>query len=139
MWHVPRTVQQEEPQETLPELITRRLFELDRSARTAASNAHGLISNFTLSRYARGAGGKLEMRTAQGIALAIDVTLDEVLRAAGMPMAPGDFVLPERAHKLTSKERMAVIAVIDAMLGASDREPGAPPVKHKARGKRKGT
>lgn len=129
---MPRNVQHDEGQETLPELITRRLSELDRSARTAAGNAHGLISNFTLSRYARGAGGRLEMRTAQGIALACDVTLDEVLHAAGMPMAPGDFILPERAHKLTSKERLAVIAVVDAMLAATDREI-PPPVKRKTR------
>lgn len=122
-------------QETLSQLITRRLSELDRSARAAAENSHSLVTHFTLSRHARGEVRKLGLRTAQGMALAIDVPLDEVLRAAGMPMTPGPFELPARAHLLTSKERTAVVAVVDALLDARGIDPDTVYTPTKARGK----
>lgn len=110
-------------QESLADLIRRRLGELERSSRSAAALSHGLVSHFTLSRHAAGQTRKLTHRTAQGIALAIDVPLDEVMAAAGLPMTPGTFELPARSHLLTHKERLAVIAVIDALLDARDALP----------------
>jgi hypothetical protein len=110
-------------QESLAELIRRRLSELERSARAAAAQSHGLVSHFTLSRHANGETRKLTHRTAQGIALAIDVPLDEVMAAAGLPMTPGPFQLPARADLLTSKERQAIIAVMDALLASRDALP----------------
>lgn len=110
-------------QESLAELIRRRLAELERSSRGAAELSHGLVSHFTLSRHAAGQTRKLTHRTAQGIALAIDVPLDVVMTAAGLPMTPGPFELPARADLLTSKERAAVIAVLDALLDARDALP----------------
>lgn len=119
VWHVPAALQQP-VDETLQDLILRRLSEQEISARTAAERSHGLVAHFTLSRYARGESRKLNAKTAQGIALALDVPMDVVMRAAGLPMTPGPFELPARAHLLTSKERRAVVAVVDALLGARE-------------------
>lgn len=105
--------------ETLSQLIERRLVELERSARTGAAMSHGLISHPYLSRLRRGLVPKVvEPKLAQGIALAIDVPVDQVMAAAGQPMTPGEFKLPARAQRLTGKERDAVLAVIDALLAA---------------------
>lgn len=94
--------------------------------------SHGLISHPYLSRIRRGLVPKvLEPKLAQGIALAIDVPADQVMAAAGQPMTPGPFELPVRAHRLTAKEREAVIAVIDALLAA--RGVAVPATRKKSR------
>lgn len=116
-------------QETLQQLIRRRLSELELSTRNAAAHAHGLISHALIARYSNGVGGTLSAKTAQGLALAIDVPVDVVFAAAGMPNSPGPFTLPARADLLTAKERRAVISVVDAILASRDALPDKPKKK----------
>lgn len=102
----------------LAQLIRTSLAEADIDFRTAASRTEGLISPSNLNRYANGTASNPSSSTLLGIAIATGCPLDVVRAAAGVPVTPGPFALPDRAHRLTVRERQAVITVIDAMLDA---------------------
>jgi len=102
----------------LAQLIRSSLAEADIDFRTAAGRTEGLISPSNLNRYATGKASNPSSSTLLGISIATGRPLDEVRAAAGVPVTPGPFELPDRAHRLTVRERQAVITVIDAMLDA---------------------
>lgn len=107
----------------------RRLIraEMDRQRltyRAAAERANGLISYSHLSNIVNGRHpGELDDRTVAGIALAIGVT-EKKVRAAYETTNPRplEFTLPSKANRLTAKQRMAVLALVDAFLDEKVKE-----------------
>ncbi|MGL5828861.1 MAG: hypothetical protein ACRC0L_04740 [Angustibacter sp.] len=112
----------------LKELMEKRLRDLgtDRgplSARQAAGRSDGLVSYETLRLLLRGQhSGVISRDTAQGIAQALEVPLEQVLRLAGQRVPLGPFTLPERADTLVPAERAVVLSVVDAILDAAQRD-----------------
>ncbi len=112
----------------LKELMEKRLQDLgdDRgplSARQAAMRSDGLVSYETLRLLLRGQhSGVISRDTAQGIAQALEVPLEQVLRLAGQRVPQGPFTLPERADTLVPAERAVVLSVVDAILDAAQRD-----------------
>jgi hypothetical protein len=117
----------------LQNLVERRLRELGNargplSARQAAEKSEGLVSYETLRLLLRGQhSGRISRETAEGMAKALDVPLDDVLAVAGQRIPLGPFVLPTRADTLTPPERQTVLSVVDAILNAADQERPALP------------
>lgn len=124
--------------ETLQDLVAGRLAELGSpgrpmSGRQAAERSGGRVSHSTINNIVNGKhSGRLDDRTIEGLALALDVTRSRVERAAGLyregrPAAP--FQLPPRANRLTLRERRLVIEVMDSLLAAREegrQEAGQP-------------
>ncbi len=112
----------------LQQLVERRLKELGgqrgpMSARQAAARSEGRVSYETLRLLLRGQhSGSIERETAEGVALALDVSVETVLRLVGQRIPLGPFVLPKRADTLTPPERAAVLSVVDAILGAASQD-----------------
>lgn len=104
--------------EALRALIRAELARQGLSYREAAARAKGLISYSTLNVIATGRhSGELTDSTLTGIALALDVSVKKVREAYGMVgVEPTEFQLPERAKRLSPKQRKAVIAMVDAFL-----------------------
>lgn len=102
------------PATGLQELVLRRLAELgDASgpmpALQAVQAAEGGVSYETVRQIARGEhGGRLTDRTAQGLARTLRVPVDEVYKAAGLPVPHGPWVMPSRYEGLTPRERTVV-------------------------------
>ncbi|MGL4172633.1 MAG: hypothetical protein ACRCTR_00955 [Actinomycetota bacterium] len=114
----------------LQELIDRRFSQLgDRgkplSIRAAAARSGGQVSHETLRLLKAGRhSGSISRHTAEGLAQALDVPLTTILKLAGQRIPQGAFVLPQEADTLTSTEREAVLAVVNAILHAGDRPAG---------------
>lgn len=112
----------------LQRLVRERLIELgskDRplSVRDAAARANNAISHETIRQIAAGEhSGRMEDRTVNALAVAIDVPRSRVLQALHrtqtQPLQP--FRLPERANRLGLRQRRAVLTVVDAMLDAAE-------------------
>jgi hypothetical protein len=106
------------PQETLQDLVLRRLAELGTpegplSLRDAADKSRGKISYETLRLIARGRHqGAINDRTAEGLAEAVDVPLALVYRTAGVPT---------RFDRLPGAQRKLVEDVAAGMLEMYDK------------------
>lgn len=103
----------------LQRLILDRLSELELSFRDAARRSNGLVSHATLNNITTGRhSGKLTDQTFRGIALAVDLPLSTVADAAGVTLRREGtiFRLPERASRLTPRQRRAVLQMVDALL-----------------------
>ena len=111
----------------LQDLVLRRLAELgDDSgpmpALQAVHAADGLISYESIRLIARGEhGGRLTDRTAQGLAKALRVPVEEVYKAAGLPMPNGPWQMPSRYEGLTARERAIVEDVAMAIVESYQR------------------
>lgn len=111
----------------LQDLVLRRLAALGdntgpMSARAAAKRSRGAISFETLRSIARGThSGKIADSTAEGIALALDVPVAEVYRAARVPRPRSRFVLPERFDRLDAAQRRLLIDFGSALLDAYEK------------------
>ncbi|MGL5858051.1 MAG: hypothetical protein ACRC35_06545 [Angustibacter sp.] len=114
--------------QNLQELVDRRLWELGErgkplSTRMAAQRSHGKVSYETLRLLQSGKhSGSVNRDTAEGIAEALDVPLNRVLRLAGQRIPQGPFVLPKKADTLTPSERATVLSVVDAILDAARQD-----------------
>jgi hypothetical protein len=112
----------------LQELVDRRLTELGAgrgpmSTRQAAARSGGKVSYETLRLIKIGQhSGSISQEVAEGIAQALEVPVDDVLRLAGRRIPQGPFVLPRRAETLTKSERAVVLSVVDAILDAAVQE-----------------
>ncbi len=113
----------------LQELVDRRLTELGggrggpMSTRQAAARSDGKVSYETLRLIKIGQhSGSISQEVAEGIAAALEVPVDDVLRLAGRRIPQGPFVLPRRAETLTKSERAVVLSVVDAILDAAAQE-----------------
>lgn len=99
------------------------MSELALSYRRAAEKSGGLVSHGTLNSIVTGRHSwKMDDRTMRGIATALEVDLAVVEAAVGraVRVAETEFVLPERARRLSPQERRAVVSMIDALLTAAD-------------------
>lgn len=113
----------------LRQLVLRRLAELGErgrplSQRDAADRSGGRISHATIGNITSGRhGGKLDDRTVEGLALALDVPRSEILRAlhrtSQSVLRP--FEAPERWQRLTHSQRKVVIAVGNALLDSYEQ------------------
>jgi hypothetical protein len=111
----------------LAALIRRRLEELgDRSGpmsrREAARRSRGKISDFHLGNLINGTANPagISNRIAEGIAAAIDVSIDEVFAAAHVARPMSRWVLPERFDRLPEAKRRLVEELAAALLHSYD-------------------
>lgn len=108
----------------LQRLVRERMAELGLSYRRAAAKSDGKVSHGTLNTIATGRHSwRLDDSTLEGIALALDVPVATVRAAVGRAQrAPEtEFVLPQKANRLSHAERRAVLAMIDALLLAAEK------------------
>lgn len=114
--------------ETLQDLVQRRQRELgDKGAPLSTrqvwlrGGGEETWSYETVRRIVEAGHHKIGDRVADALALALDVPVSSVLKAAGQRPRQGRFELPRRADRLVESERKTVIAVIDAILEAGDQ------------------
>jgi hypothetical protein len=111
----------------LQNLVLRRLAELGTpgspmSVRQAAARARGRLTYETLRLISRGEhSGNISDRTAEGVALAIDVPVKEVYAAARVPRPESRWTLPERFDRLDVAQRRLVEDVAAALLEAYEK------------------
>lgn len=97
--------------------------EPGRSARKIA--AAGGISHQNVNNILNGKhGGQIEERTIKGLATGTGISERELRKAAGLPDDLGPFALPDRAARLSRRQREAILASVEAMLGANIYESG---------------
>lgn len=120
--------------ETLQELVERRLREMGQrrgrgenlSLREAwlrlpeQANGSRAVSYETVRRIRELGHNKIGDTTADALATMLEVSVDEVLQAAGQRPRLGRFEMPRRADRLTENERAAVLGVVDAILNAGE-------------------
>lgn len=122
-----------EEQETLPELIERRKRELGRRGEPLTNRdiwRRGGIDNWShqaVNNLANGATRTIRDPTAERLALALDVSLNEVLVAAGQRRRNTSRQLPPRANSLTDTEWKLLIGVLDGFLGAYSEDDSVHP------------
>jgi hypothetical protein len=105
----------------IQQLISNRLAELDLSFRAAAERSGGLISHSTINHLLLGRmSPPIRERTAQGLALALDVARSKVDQAAQASIEGTEFRLPENARNLNPRQRRAVYAMISALLNEEE-------------------
>ncbi len=98
------------------------------SARQAAARSNGQISYETLRLLRLGKhSGSITRDTAEGLALALDIPLPEVMQLIGQRIPQGPFRLPKKADTLTPAERAVVLSVVDAILDAAKGRIEQPP------------
>lgn len=111
----------------LQDLVLRRLAELGvpgapMSVRAAAERARGLVSYEVLRQIARGEhSGNITDRTAEGIALALDVPVSVVYQAANVPRPLTRWQLPAKFDRLDPGQRRLVEDVAGALLAAYEK------------------
>ena len=111
----------------LATLMLRRLAELGTpgapmSIRQATERARGLASFETLRQIARGEhSGRISDRTAEGIALALEVSVKEVYDAARVPRPQSRWNWPAKFDRLDQPQRRLVEDVAAALLEAYEK------------------
>lgn len=111
----------------LEDLVLTRLAELGEpgspmSVRQAAARSRGLISYETLRQMSRGEhSGKISDRTAEGVALALDVSVQDVYNAVRVPRPQSRWTLPNRFDRLDSAQRRLVEDVAAALLESYEK------------------
>jgi hypothetical protein len=101
----------------LSDLVNRRLQEIGGlSNRGMAAASGGLMSHGTAAKIVNGRHGKVEEQTIIGLARALQLPESTIRRTLGLPAKQAPFVLPDRANRLTQRQRSAIMRVIDAML-----------------------
>jgi hypothetical protein len=111
----------------LQELVLRRLAELGEpgapmSVRAAAKRSRGLLNYEVLRVIARGEhSNRITDSTAEGIASALDVPLQDVYNAARVPRPTSRWNWPPRFDRLDAHERRVVEDVAAAILEAREK------------------
>lgn len=128
--------------ETLQRLVERRLADMGRRLgrdepltlreawMTLPADEAGKrpVSYEIARRVAKGIHRNVSDRVADALATMLDVSVTEVLEAAGQRPRLGRFELPRRADRLTDRERRTVVEVVDVILEAGgDRQVGPLP------------
>lgn len=102
------------PVNELQNLVLRRLDALGEGGRPlpfreAADRSRGLVSTGTLHSIATGKHtNRISDKTAQGLAAALDVPLDDIYTAAKLPRPSNRWVLPPRFDRLSEPRRRMV-------------------------------
>jgi hypothetical protein len=65
--------------------------------------------------------GRLTDRVASGLADALGVPLQKAYEAAGVPRPVGEWVMPERLHRLDAEQRQLVERFAGALLEAFEK------------------
>lgn len=117
-------------QETLQELFRRRQRELGGlTVRQVWLRCDEAVSYHTFRAVEAGTRSRgVNEDTINALAVALDVPVSHVLRAAGERPRLTRFVAPRRWDQLTIEERKALSAVADAILNASRGTREQPPV-----------
>jgi len=111
----------------LQQLVLARLIDLGDesgplSIRAAAERSRGAVSHENLRKIARGThSGRLNDRTAEGLAIALDLPIAEVYRAAKVPRPHTRWLWPERFDRLDAAERRVVEEVAATILEAREK------------------
>jgi hypothetical protein len=111
----------------LQDLMLRRLAELGDpgqplSLRRAAEKTRGLVSYEILRQIARGEhSGNVTDRSAEGIALAIGVPVEQVYQAAKVPRPSGRWQWPARFDRLDLSQRRVVEDVAAGFLDSYEK------------------
>ena len=111
----------------LQNLMLRRLAELGEpgspmSVRAATERARGLASYETFRAIARGEhSNRISDSTAQGLATALDVPLQDIYNAANVPRPMSRWQWPARFDRLDPAERKVVEDVAAAILAAREK------------------
>lgn len=111
----------------LQDLMLRRLAELGTpgspmSLRRATERARGLVSYEIIRKISHGDhSGRIEDNTAQGLAMALDVPIQEVYNAARVPRPLSRWALPPRFDRLDMAQRRVVEDVAAALLDAYEK------------------
>lgn len=106
---------------SLQQLVASRLAELDRSMRAAATK--GDISVTTISNIVSGKHtGRVTDEIIAGLAQGLDLSPRVVAEAAGRSSyeVPTEFVLPERAARLSASSRRVLMDMMDSLLRAQE-------------------
>jgi len=115
------------PANELAELVVRRLAELGEpgqpmSIRRAAERSRGKVSHETLRQIAIGRHtNDITDTVAEGIAVALDVSVEQVYRAARVPRPRSKWQWPERFDRLDIEQRRLVEAFAAALLEAYEK------------------
>jgi hypothetical protein len=111
----------------LQDLVLQRLAELGTpgspmSVRQATERARGLVSYESLRQIARGEhSGRIGDKTAEGLALALDVPVQDVYNAARVPRPLTRWQWPARFDRLDLAQRRLVEDVAAALLEAYEK------------------
>lgn len=111
----------------LQALVVRRLVELNLSQRDAVRRSGDLFSQATIARIVDGQVGDVAERTLQGLALALDVPLSQVVEAFEQSRAGKSVGLPARALQLPPDKWRELETIIDNMLAEASGEAPEPP------------
>lgn len=115
------------PVNELQDLVLRRLAELGEpgspmSLRRATERGRGLINYETFRQIARGEhSGRIEDKTAEGLALALDVPRSEVYRMARVPQPLSRWQWPAKFDRLDQAQRRLVEDMANALLEAYEK------------------
>lgn len=91
------------------------------SLRAAAARSHGKITYETLSKINAGQhSGRLQTRTAEGLAQALDVPLSEVYAAAEAVQPLSSWQMPEATWGLDASERREIEKMARLLLNAKE-------------------
>lgn len=89
---------------------------------TLAEASGGHFGRATAAKLLNGTHGQPDEATVEGLSQALREPMSSLRRVMGQPVHDlGEFRLPPRANRLTSKERAAIVSVVDAILAAHDR------------------
>jgi transcriptional regulator with XRE-family HTH domain len=108
--------------ETLADLVARRRAELGMSTRAVERASGGLVRHSSVGEIERGMRSRPGERTLQGLARALRLPerqLREAARLGGGPVGR-PFVLPDRADRLTARERRLVLELVEVLLAARE-------------------
>lgn len=101
-----------------------KLHEREPTSRQLAHAAGMAFSHTTAAKILNGTHGTIDEPTAQGLASALRVDIATIRELSGVAShSLGPFQLPERAARLTQRERDTVLRVVDTILRARRREP----------------
>lgn len=101
---------------SLADLVRSRREELSLSYREAATRSGGLISHGRLAAIESGDDHHVSDRLLQGISVGLDIPITKVRKAAGAPPMQRPFKLPDRASRLSSRERKLVLELVEVLL-----------------------
>ena len=113
--------------DSLHDLVNRRLRELGEpghpmSIRRATERARGLVSYEIVRRLANGThSGNISDSTAQGLAMALDVSVEAVYKAARVLRPITRWSWPQRFDRLDPNQRRLVEDLASALLDAYDK------------------
>lgn len=110
-----KVVDVSELSELLNEANTKRAWSSRDISEKAAAKGHR-ISHSTVAKYLKGVHGAPDERTLRAFCDVLGVSMAKLRKAARLPAYEGPFSLPGNADRLTARQRLAIVEVVNAML-----------------------